>query len=284
MMRAAIVVVVALAGVARADNRTAAIKAMIEVQRKAFLAGDDDAFKATFTSDGVLADRNRPSDLVRTWGGVESVKEVKILDSKIGWSGSWGWVAIEARVTSVLIAAAVEAGAKPAPVTVHWIALVVPAGDGVKTKAMVFSPTQPDKELTAFNYVQELVPRTKSPALADALAHPQQLAKLLAPDAATSVFGSSASDRGLGVAAAKKLVGSWSKLVLEVVETAPGQKYVEPKDYEPFELDLGDVTFSWARVRMKMPGKTGWVLLNATAIARRTASGFEIVAADYNAD
>jgi hypothetical protein len=283
-MRLALVCLLALAGVARADDRTAAVKAMIETQRKALLEGNDDAFKATFTSDGVLATGGRPSDLVRTWGGVDSVTQVKIVDSKIGWSGSWGWVAIEARVTSVLIAAAVEARAKPEPATFHWVALVVSSGDGVKTKAMALSRTHPDKGLSTYNYVQELVPRVKSPLLADALAHPPQLVKLLAADAATSVFGTSPNDRGLGAAAAKKLVAGWSKVALEVVETAKGQQYVDPKDYEPFELDLGDAKFSWARLRMKLPGQKDGVLVNATAIARKTANGFEIVAADYAAD
>jgi len=284
MMRA-LVILLALVHVARADDRTAAVKAMVEVQRKALLAGDDNAFKATFTADAVLADRNRPSDLVRTWGGVEEVKEVKILDSKLGWSGSWGWVAIEMRVTSVLIAAAVEAGAKPEPVVYHWIALVVPDGDGVKTKAMTLSLTAPDKSLNTNNYVQELVARPKQPPVAaDSLADVAQLGKVLASDAATSVFGTSPTDRGLGLAAAKKLVGGWGKVTLEPVKTAKGQKYVDQKDYDPFVLDVGDASFSWSRLRMKLPGQSRWVLVNASVIARKKGDAFEIVAADYSAD
>jgi hypothetical protein len=180
-----------------------------------------------------------------------------------------------------LIAAAVEAHAKPEPDTIHWLALFVPDGAGVKTKVMAIAGTKPDKALVEYNYAQALVPRSSTSTLVALLAQPAALAKQLASDPATTVFGTSENDRGLGAASAKKLVGSWSKLVLEVVDTPEADR---KHDYEPLEVKVGDATAAWARLRMKLPGHKSWIPVDVFAIARKTSSGDEIVAIAYDAD
>jgi hypothetical protein len=275
----ALVILVLLAHAAHADDRTGAVKAMLEVQRKALLDGNDDAFKATFTSDAVVSlSGDKPDDAIQTWKGSLIMKKLAFGDVQIGWNGTWGWVAADVHRTSVLIAASVEAGSKPAPGTMHWVELVVADGKGVKGKVLWTAATIADKNLSAYNYAQELVPRASPPAIVAQLAKPAE-AKL-ASDAATSVLGTSDGDRGLGVAAANKLVASWNKLAIEVVEPAKGQRYVDPKDYEPLVVTAGDATAAWASLRMKLPGKNEWIPIHGFVIAR----GSEIVAVAYSAN
>ena len=126
----------------------------------------------------------------------------------------------------------------------HLVELIVPDGKGVKAKVFELLRTTADSSLFHTNETDTLVPpKQTTPAiamLADPGAH-------LSDDPATGVVGTSPGDRGFGLAAAKKLVGSWNKLAFEVVDT---------KDYqwEPAEIAAGDAKIVWARMRMKMRG------------------------------
>jgi hypothetical protein len=274
-----VAIVVTFARPALAGDRVAEIKAMLETQRKALLKGDDAAFKATLAPDALVSlDGDAPTKEVRTWHGSWEVSKAAVVDSHVGWSGTWGWLSAELDVSRVGVAEAIEAGGKPRPGRFHLLALVVLDGNAVKTKVLVVTPTKLEKDIYVRNEIQELVPRTTSKLVA-LLAAPSAIASQLANDPAATVFGSAPTERAYG-AAAKKLIGGWSKLTLEVVDT----KRAEMKpDYEPLEVSFGDVTVVWARVRYKLPAKKDWFLLDAFAIARKAGDSAELVAVMYGA-
>jgi hypothetical protein len=106
------------------------------------------------------------------------------------------------------------------------------------------------------------------------LAQPQ-----LAKDPATTVLGSSDKDRGFGVVAAQKLVKSWSKLTMEILDTKIDRNKAS---FTPLDFEVGDATIVWAQVRLKLATKPTWYTLSAFAIERKTATGKEIVALAYS--
>jgi hypothetical protein len=160
----------------------------------------------------------------------------------------------------------------------HWIELVVADGAGVKGRAVGIYRAQPDTRLDGGNSVQELPPIASPPPVLAALARPKDLLSLLAKDEATSVLGTSDREAALGRPAAAKLVGGWGKLVLEVVDTKDAH---DKLFYTPVELTVGEATVAWGRLRMKLPKQTTWILIDGFAIARKTATGFELVAVAY---
>jgi hypothetical protein len=157
----------------------------------------------------------------------------------------------------------------------HWIELVVADGDSVKGKALGIYGAEPDTTLRKYNYVQQLPPIESPPPILAALADAKRLPTLLAKDAATSVFGTSDTEAGLGVTAARKLVSGWSKLVIEVVGTKDDH---DKLFYTPVEITVGDAVVTWGRMRMKLPNNPVWFELDGFGIARKTATGLEFVA------
>jgi hypothetical protein len=173
-----------------------------------------------------------------------------------------------------MIAAMVEARAKPETNTFHLIELIVPDGKQVKAKIVELMRAVPDKELVDYNDAQDLVPIASPSPLIAALAHPAQLST----DPGTSVFGTGEGERGLGGPAAKKLVAGWAKLALEVVDTKVES---DRSMYRTFEQRIGDATVVWARLRMKLPGKPRWFPINGFAIGRKIGDAWELVAVMY---
>ncbi|HEY1558690.1 MAG TPA: hypothetical protein VGF94_27900 [Kofleriaceae bacterium] len=264
-----------------AAARTAATKVMLEVQRKAFVASDHKAFAATLAPGAVTSfNGDKPSTDLTLWDGSMIIDGATIAATQIGWAGTWGWVGVEIRIKAVLIAASVEAGARPSTETYHLLELVVPDGAGVKAAAVVLLPTKADKDLGYFDYAAELVPLTSPTPLIALLGSPTALAKALDEDPATSVLGTSANDRGLGAAAAKKLVASWSKLVLQPVTAKDAG---DESLYETVEQRIGDATIAWTKVRMKVSGHNHWTVLAGFSIARATPTGPRPVALMYSA-
>lgn len=247
-MRPLILLTLLASSAAHADDHAAQIKALLAAQAKAQIAVDENAFKATLTTDavGAYAGTNPRSDFGML-GGAITVKAWKITASQSGWADTWGWVVADAQITTKMYAEPEGAGdphPKPETASYHLVELIVPDGKGVKAKVFELLRTVPDRELFHYNETDTLVPPQKTTPKIQALADP---GAHLSDDPGTSVAGTSPSDRGFGLAAAKKLVASWKKLVIEVVDT---------KDYqwEPAEIAVGDATVVWARMRMKIKG------------------------------
>jgi hypothetical protein len=286
-MRSLIIVcLLAVSHPALADDtasRLAAIKTMFDAQTKSFQTLDDEAFKATLTSDALVAfGSNYPRDDYGSWNLVRAQKVV-IVASKSGWAGTWGWIAAELRITYTWYAEPEGAGdphPKPETHTYRFVALVVPDGAGVKAKVLRMAQTTPDKELSASNHAQDLLPIASPPANVALLAQPNAIVALLAKDPATSVLGTSDAERGFGAAAAKRLVARWSKLTLEVVDT-PDEH--EKLSYKPVELTVGEGAIAWAKLRMKLPGKPTWYPIDAFGVFRKVGDHSEIVALMYTA-
>jgi len=266
-------------------KRVAAIKALLATQVELWRHGngtdDIETFAATMTTDGRIAhngDWLRP-DL--SLSPPYNISKLKITATKIGWSGTWGWVTAEIRLTSRMYAEPEGAGdphPKPENEVYHWIELVVADGDGVKGKALGIYSAKPDSALAAYSEDQKRPVIASPPALLAALADPKRLPAVLAKDPATTVFGTSAREAALGPTAARKLVGSWSKVRMEVV----GHNDESSKlFFTPVELTVDDATVVWGRLRMKLPNQPKGFLVDGFGIARMTATGFELVAVAY---
>jgi hypothetical protein len=289
-MRSLVVLcLLALARPASADEaarRVAAITAMFAAQTASFRTydRDDKAFKATLTPDALVAfDRDYPRPDFGRWN-VVSASKVVVVASQAGWAGTWGWLAAELRITYTWYAEPEGAGdphPKPETHTYHWLALVVPDGAGVKTRALRLVEAKADRELVDSDYAQVLVPTASPPAHLALLTQPKALAARLASDPATSVLGTGPGERGLGAAAARRLVKGWSRLTLEAVDPPADQ---DASFYQPVELTVGDASIVWGRLRMKLPGKPRWYPIDAFAVLRTVGDHLEIVALMYGAE
>jgi hypothetical protein len=268
---------IALARPAFADDakRLASMKAMFDVQTKSLMQLDDNKLlKTTLTADALASfNGERPIANFTEWNAVPAQK-VAVVGMKSGWAGAWGWIVADLRITYTWYAEPEGAGdPHPLPEThaYRWAAVVVPDGAGVKTKVLWLAQGQSTSATLAMNYVQDLVPIASPPANVALLAKP---GARLATDPATTVLGTTQDEQGFGPAAAKKLVGGWSRLALEVVDTPDDH---EKPYYQPFELAIGDGAIAWAKMRMKLPGKRAWYPLEGFAILRKG----EIVALVY---
>ena len=262
------------------DPHVAAIRTLLGAQTKAWRNSDDKAF-AALLAPGALIDTN---DYPRTDYVMQppyGIRKFAISASKIGWAGTWGWVAAEIKLTSQRYAEPAGMGdpnPKPENETYHWIAMVVADGAAVKTKALVVRKAIPDNYLVEYDVVQNLLPVASPPALVAVLQQPSVLASKLSSDPSTAALGSSPGEFALGPADAKKLAGRWAKLALQVVDTPDKDSKVS---YKPIELVIGDGAFVWAKVRMKLPGAKRWIELAGFAIARRLGDGWELVVLGY---
>ena len=285
-MRSLVVtLLLALCGTAVADDtvaRTAEIKKLMRAQADAMIADSHDAFDKTLAKDPLvnLQDNQAPNTGYSIQTDLMNPSKVTFGATRIGWAGTWGWVAAEVQLTNRPHPEMMQQGRRSviSPKMRHWIAVFVLDGGAVKTKFMVLQQTKPDRDLSGFNYVDELpVPDSLGP-VAKLLEQPVSAVKLLSKDPATVAFGTSAADRGLGAAAAAKLMKRWGKLSLQVVDSYKGGS---SRLDEHFEVTIGDATVAWAQIRMR-PAKPA-IVLTGVAITRKTAAGMELLVFAYGA-
>ncbi len=124
-----------------------------------------------------------------TWPG-----ELELGTPTFGWTGTCGWVAVEATIRSVTHPELQVAGAPPLQPARPWH----------------FYETNPDSDLknNVYNYIKELPAEPSPSLLVGWLAHPAEIAKHLSADPAVTVYGTSAADHATGAAAARKLPAS----------------------------------------------------------------------------
>lgn len=278
MRAAGIAALIALGtGLAVADDgaaRVAAVKALLEAQTKALLVDDGGAaYQKTLVKDAY-------DDLQEDLMGPE---KIAIGQTKIGWAGTCGWLAAEVPFTNQPHPEGMTPGVTPKipPRMRHWVALVVPDGAAVETKAHTVLVTTPDKDLEngKYNYVRDLPAETSPTPLVAWLAQPAVAAKSLAADPAVTVFGTSAADHAFGPSAAKKLLTSWGNLKLDVVNAGKGD---HDSRYDHGEVVAGDCAAAHAMVRMKI--KDGAILLHGFAVAHKAGDHWELVALVYGPD
>ena len=155
---------------------------------------------------------------------------------------------------------------KPETHTYHWLAVVVPVGKGLKTRALFVSRVERDKDLMATSHPP--APSKTPGELAPLLATPPALAAQLAANPGVVVFGTSAADCGLGRSAARRLLGRWKRL--DMVQAGA-----------TYEVVHGDLGFAFTQVAMKERASKDWVVLAAFVVAHRSQAGWEIVAVAY---
>jgi hypothetical protein len=255
------------------DARTRAVLAHLTAQTRALVREDADGFRATLTADARVAfdtaEPTRDAADERVMWTFPPLKKIVVGRTRIGWAGDWGWVAAELRVTTQMWAEPEGAGdphPKPETRTYNWLAVVVPDGKGFKTRALFVSKEQPDKDLISDRSPPAL---SKTPGeLAPLLARPPALAAQLAANPGVVVLGTSAGERGLGRAAARRLLDRWKHLDLVQVGAT-------------YEVVHGDLGFAFAEVAMKTRANKDRFDLDAFVVAHRTQAGWEIVAVAY---
>ena len=270
-------VVAAWSVVAHADDkkRIAQIKAAIDVQAKAIVAGDEKAFVSTGTDNLVYGLVEHPLDTNSFQVDLIGVDKIDFATTSIGWSGTFGWAVADVR----WYPQPYPEGMKPGDPnhqytewnTRRWIAMFVADGDdAVKLRAMRLDPTRDDKNLYGSGDAPLGKARTDLSPMLTFLIQPTLASKALGSDPNVAVYGTAPGDRGVGPKAAKRLLASWTKLTLEISDSSYAH---------PVELSGGDGVIVDARIRMKS-GKY-WVPINATAIGHKVGDRWELDALVY---
>lgn len=277
-MRAAVLAALGIASTARAEDRTAAIKRMLQAQADALIASNEADFKKTATSDALIGlGLDRPQRDFVMQSDLTEPKKIAFGAMRTGWAGTCGWVTAEATFTTPPHP---EQGGRSRKRTRRWVALVVPDADGVHTRIMQLAIAMPDNQLGTFKFISELPVTSKPLPLVALLADPTAMLAQLSTDPSTSVFGSAPTDRAFGPAAARQLLTRWRKLKLELVDA----RDVRDKDfYEQRELVAGDCAAAFGQVRLQRADKKH-VLYRGFLIAKKHAGRWEVVAASYGAD
>ena len=259
---------------ARADDkaRTAAAKQLFTKQTEkpgsedlgAFYAG---ASTAWFPGHGVGKTGEAGGDQMMWAMGPPYIGKIAAQKMAVGWSGTWGWMAVDVVITQTPYSDSSGHQKGPEKHRYHWLSVIVADGKQVKTKALLLADTRADKKLVAGPAAK---PATSLGPLAALTAAPVTVAAQLAKDANVAVFGTSEGEVGLGAVAAKKLLASWNSLKLTVVGT-------------PHETIVGDLGFAFTELDLELAGKP--VRLRAMLVARKTTAGaWEVVALQYGAD
>lgn len=269
MKRALVAIAVALSAAAHADAAHEKLaRAQLAAQVKALGVDDMEALEKTLTADALVAFKGQdPTRAADAEWDFPHPEHASIVKSRVGWAGTWGWVAADVEITTRWYAEPAGAGdPNPQPEThvYHWLSLVVADGAGVKTRALFVDQVTPDKELASMT---RAAPATAGP-IATLAAHPADLAAKLAADAAVCVFGNGASDEAFGRAASLKLLASWQKLTLAVTGT-------------PIEETSGDLGFAFATLELDHKGQRDPLVLRALVIARKTGDAWNPVAVEY---
>jgi hypothetical protein len=278
------VMVVVAAPASEADDKApvAQIDALMTKQAAAMVADDSAALTATLAKDGFIntGGRPEPGDTDRPMGIGMGPATIAFGAKTIGWRGDWGWIAADAKIVfwphpEGMVPGKPTSEQMPPPVTQHWLELVVRDGSELKTRALIITGTASDASLRGYNYVEKKSVVKSPSAVVALLAQPAAMAKLLAKDDAVAILGTSSHDRAIGAAAGKKLLATWTKLGLTIVEPPAGEGTTNLSG-PPVELTFGDVHVAWAELRLRKN-----IPLRAIVIARVTADRTEVLAATY---
>lgn len=289
-MRLALWFLVLLLGTARAETPADRAKPIIDAQRalivkgkagiKPFLAGLDPAgiFVGSMAAgapkdllanldsrDITISSENYVSHLFVGAAGVKTVTTVKATASNIlaGSRGDALWFTFD-------LALEREAGTdKPQPRNTFRVTEVVVGG---KVVLFHLNPPIPDKwddadmgaggEPVVADFPSSAA--EKPGALAALSANPTKLAKAILVDPSTIIVGSTASDRGVGAAAAK-LLGGWSKLKLEHVRSI--ERTTKDYGYAVVRVDIvgkGSQRMRMFATLIGVPKGTDWQIVTAT--------------------
>lgn len=274
----ALALLVALADRAAAapDPHVTAALAQLAAQGQALAKGDADRFRATFTADARVAwdggtPSAKPDDAEAWWrDGYYSPERFAIKKSQVAWFGTWGVLAAEVRITQRGYAEPAGAGdpdPQPETNTYHWLAVVIADGANVKTRVLQVARVRRDKDLGSADTDPAAAP---AGTVAPLVAQPKLLLAQLASDPNVAVFGTSEAERGLGAAAAKKLLGAWQHLdLIQIGDTG--------------EVVDGDLAFAFAHVGLKLKGQQHRTELQGLVIAHKVASTWQVVGVGFAA-
>lgn len=265
-MRLSILAVVWLvSGDARADDKAnlAAARKVLEAQ----LHGDlDDSPPTTSRYVGVVPGHFGDGDVTRWRFGPPYIGTIKIENSVAGWQGSWGWIAADLAVMQRPYTPSDGGIAKEQLHRYHLVEVFVLEGAAVKLEATLLADTMDDAKLPVVPHAPGGPPKGNS--LLASLVSPGRVKLLANPSVA--VLGSSAGEAAFGEAAARKLLGTWSKLDLRMT-TTPAK-----------ELAVGDLRVAFAEVDL-MVNKAAR-RLRAMVVAKQAGAAWEVAVLAFGTD
>lgn len=249
----------------RADDKAnlAAARKLVELQ---LFGGFDDRPALTADYIGIFPGDFETDEAMHWRFGPPYIGAIKIENSVIGWSGSWGWFAADLAVMQRPYTPSDGAIAKEELHRYHLVNVFVIERGEVKLEATLLADTLPDAKLPVVTPAPGKPPRAGT--LVASLVAPGGVKLLRSPSVA--VIGSSASEVGLGEAAAKKLLAGWSKLQLAMVATPPK------------ELVVGDLGIAFAEVDLmvaKQPRR-----LRGIVVGKKVGAGWEVAALAFGTD
>ena len=226
-MRFAIVATLCISTAAFAETPADQAKAFVTKQLELITKNDDKGFKATFSDDAVVLgyvpdQAVKSQDIhvreVVTSGSPHDVfKKIK-LEKIVAAGGDANVLWLTAEIATTFDSYDEGAPAKKGRVQrMRLTEVLVPDGSSWKVVAGALTPIRtPAQSLDAT--VSAMDGTTKPGPLAPLAASPSELIKKLSTDKNTFVLGTDKNERAVGPAAAKKLLGQWSKLKLEIDE------------------------------------------------------------------
>lgn len=265
-MRLLILAVVWLvSGDARADDKAnlAAARKILEGQLHGNL---DDSPPTTSRYVGVVPGHFGDGDVTRWRFGPPYIGKIKIENSAAGWSGTWGWIAADLAVMQRPYTPSDGGIAKEQLHRYHLVDVFVLDGGAVKLEATWLTDTMDDAKLPAVTHAPGAPPKSNS--LLASLVSPGRVKLLANPNVA--VLGSSAGEAAFGEIAARKLLGTWSKLDLSMT-TTPSK-----------ELVAGDLGIAFAEVDLVL-NKTSR-RLRAMVVAKKIGAGWEVATLAFGPD
>lgn len=251
-MRIAILVVVLSVTVAAADKPAVAARKLLQSQLDAITKGDDNVFKATLAKQAIILglDRDDTGDEQTTYeverifvGGSphSSIEKLKIKSLAAGADDKIMWLTSELDITYRSHEPESGGPTRGNKILVRFTELAVKDGDAWKVVTGVIDHPSPVTGSSRDGHIEMVAP-TRAGTLAPLLANPAGLSKKLAPDA--FVLGTDKSHRGIGKAAAAKLLAKWTKLGLEV---GPSVREISGPGY----------SYAHASVVFRKPDKNG---------------------------
>lgn len=283
----AIAVLCILAGVARADDASDAVKPLLEQQAKAIAAGDATAFAATFTDDAMAilptaADEGIGRPAIETaakhWlaSAKGAVKVDKLVAPKSQSIGVGAWFdaelvgAVHWRVTGIVIHARKSDGSE-GPFKIAAYHLSEPAEDQAVLAAAAAGKLPALPKLESDKYPGD----TNDPASIS------DFAKHVEPHPAATLIGSAAKEHATGSTAVAKLLAGWRSLKLAGVAYRSGRD--ESAEWG-FEWTIGHVeaTFTVKGKPVKVPYRALVILDVPSAVGADHGAPVQLISAHYS--
>ena len=283
-MRLTIIALLAIAGSAYAETPTDRAKALVTSQLAAVTKNDDKAFQATFTADAHLDSywnngplSTAPSGYVRdpfmNGSPHSEFKKIKLDKIVAGGDANVVWLTADVSTTFAEHEPEQDNNRSNRVEKKRLTELIVLDGSTWKAVAATLTVPEATHGSTSADH-STLKDATKPGPLAPLAASPTELIKKLSSDKNVFVLGTDTAERAIGPAAAKKLLGKWTKLKMTIDEKSVRE--VETKTY-----GFAEVTVTYSTTKKD---ETLYYDMTALILAVPNGSDWSVVGIHYRAN